>query len=432
MKMLNQTVQGSSAISYAGLIEKIEILRSTLRWASKLERPEIEKLLRQSNALREEVMQLSHKERFVKAAAAEPARVGQSPGERRQALLQRSFVFEGAFGDNPKLLEALEVAEKVAPTDLPVLIDGESGTGKELMAKVIHANGARADKPYISVNCGAIPDNLLESELFGHKKGAFTGASGDRKGKFESAHGGTIFLDEIGELPLPGQVKLLRVLESHEIQRVGSDETIGVDARIVAATNKNLRRLSEEGKFREDLFYRLGVIHLTLPPLRDRRDEIPLLFAYFGDEAAEMLKRRPVRMAPRLRQFLMAYSYPGNIRELRNIMYRISCLAGDMADFEHLPEDIRPKSSAATTPAVARSGAAAVTPTSLSDARRAAGDEAEKAFLEKGLQEVGGTVAELARRFDMNRSHVQMLLKKHGIHSKDFRGASSPQREKET
>lgn len=430
--MLNQTVQGSSAISYAGLIEKIEILRSTLRWASKLERPEIEKLLRQSNALREEVMQLSHKERFVKAAAAEPARVGQSPGERRQALLQRSFVFEGAFGDNPKLLEALEVAEKVAPTDLPVLIDGESGTGKELMAKVIHANGARADKPYISVNCGAIPDNLLESELFGHKKGAFTGASGDRKGKFESAHGGTIFLDEIGELPLPGQVKLLRVLESHEIQRVGSDETIGVDARIVAATNKNLRRLSEEGKFREDLFYRLGVIHLTLPPLRDRRDEIPLLFAYFGDEAAEMLKRRPVRMAPRLRQFLMAYSYPGNIRELRNIMYRISCLAGDMADFEHLPEDIRPKSSAATTPAVARSGAAAVTPTSLSDARRAAGDEAEKAFLEKGLQEVGGTVAELARRFDMNRSHVQMLLKKHGIHSKDFRGASSPQREKET
>jgi DNA-binding NtrC family response regulator len=200
----------------------------------------------------------------------------------------------------------------------------------------------------------------------------------------------------------------------------------------VAATNKNLRRLSEEGKFREDLFYRLGVIHLTLPPLRDRRDEIPLLFAYFGDEAAEMLKRRPVRMAPRLREFLMAYSYPGNIRELRNIMYRISCLAGDMADFEHLPEDIRPKSSAAATPAVARSGGAVVTPTSLSDARRAAGDEAEKAFLEKGLQEVGGTVAELARRFDMNRSHVQMLLKKHGIHSKDFRSSSSPQREKGT
>ena len=166
-------------------------------------------------------MQLSHKERFVQAAVAEPKRVDQTPGARRQGLLERSFIFEGTFGDNPKLLEALEIAEKAAPTDLPVLIDGESGTGKELMAKVIHANGSRADKPYISVNCGAIPDNLLESELFGHKKGAFTGASNDRKGKFESAHTGTIFLDEIGELPLSGQVKLLRVLEAHEIQRVG-------------------------------------------------------------------------------------------------------------------------------------------------------------------------------------------------------------------
>ena len=135
-------------------------------------------------------------------------------------------MFEGAFGENPKLLEALEIAEKAAPTGLPVLIDGESGTGKELMAKVIHANGDRADRPFVSVNCGAIPDNLLESELFGHRKGAFTGASSDRKGKFESAHTGTIFLDEIGELPLTGQVKLLRVLEAHEIQRVGSDERI--------------------------------------------------------------------------------------------------------------------------------------------------------------------------------------------------------------
>ena len=296
MNILDQITHGSSAISYAGLIEKIEILRSTLRWAVRLERPDIEKLLRQSHALRDEVMQLSHKERFVTAAAAEPARTDQSPGARRKALLDRSFVFEGTFGDNANLLEALEIAEKAAPTDMPVLIDGESGTGKELMAKVIHANGARADKPYISVNCGAIPDNLLESELFGHRKGAFTGATGDRKGKFESADGGTIFLDEIGELPLSGQVKLLRVLESQEIQRVGSDETIAVDTRIVAATNRNLRELCEQGKFREDLFYRLSVIHVTLPPLRDRKDEIPLLFEYFGDEAAETLKRRPIGM----------------------------------------------------------------------------------------------------------------------------------------
>src|SRR5437868_13505045 len=425
MKLFNQGVPRNATLSYAALIEKIEILRSTLRWSSKLERPEIEKLLKQATALRDEVMQLSHKERFVQAAVAEPVPVDLAPRERRQALLERSFVFEGTFGDNPKLLEALEIAEKAAPTDLPVLIDGESGTGKELMAKVIHANGSRTDKPYISVNCGAIPENLLESELFGHKKGAFTGAVGDRRGKFESAHTGTIFLDEIGELPLTGQVKLLRVLESHEIQRVGSDEPISVDTRIVAATNRDLRRMSEEGRFREDLFYRLSVIHLTLPPLRESADEIALLFDYFIDEAAGMLKRRPLKMTPRLREFLLHYAYPGNIRELRNVMYRISCLAPDTADLEHLPVDIRPKPAAAAVldaRVVGTSGAAALT--SLSNAKRAASDEAERAFLERGLQEVGGTVAELARRCEMNRSHLQMLLKKHGLHSKDFRHAA--------
>jgi transcriptional regulator with PAS, ATPase and Fis domain len=250
MKILDQDADASSTVSYAGLIEKIEILRSALRWAAKLERPDIEKLLRQAGALRDEVMQLSHKERFVNAAAAQPTRGDLSRRQRRQELIERSFIFEGAFGDNPKLLEALETAEKAAPTGLPVLIDGESGTGKELMARVIHANGDRAKRPFISVNCGAIPDNLLESELFGHCKGAFTGAVSDRKGKFESAHTGTIFLDEIGELPLAGQVKLLRVLEAHEIQRVGSDQPIRVDTRVVAATNRNLRKLCEEGRFR--------------------------------------------------------------------------------------------------------------------------------------------------------------------------------------
>jgi transcriptional regulator with PAS, ATPase and Fis domain len=420
MTILNQDLEGPSALSYGGLLEKIEILRSALRWASRLERAEIEKLLRQANALRDEVMQLSTKERFVTAAAGAAPRELPA-GERRRALLQRAFVFEGTFGDNPDLLDALEVAEKAAPTDLPVLIDGESGTGKELMAKVIHANGARADRPYISVNCGAIPENLLESELFGHKKGAFTGASNDRKGKFESAHRGTIFLDEIGELPLPGQVKLLRVLQSHEIQRVGSDETISVDTRIVAATNKNLRQLIEQGTFREDLFYRLSVIHVTLPPLRARKDEIPLLFAYFGAEAAENLKRQPLRMTPRLRDFLLAYQYPGNIRELRNLIYRLSCLAGDTADLMHLPADIRPR----VLPVAAAEDQAPVSmsPGALGDARRAASDEAERLFLERGLREVGGTVAELARRCEMNRPHLQMLLKKHGIRSRDFRPA---------
>ncbi|KQV87953.1 sigma-54-dependent Fis family transcriptional regulator [Rhizobacter sp. Root1221] len=430
MKILDQELEASSTISYAGLIEKIEILRSTLRWASRLERPDIEKLLRQAGALRDEVMQLSHKERFVKAAAAEPTRAALSRRQRRQGLIERSFVFEGAFGENPKLLEALEIAEKAAPTGLPVLIDGESGTGKELMAKVVHANGDRADRPFISVNCGAIPENLLESELFGHRRGSFTGASTDRKGKFESAHTGTIFLDEIGELPLTGQVKLLRVLEAHEIQRVGSDELIAVDARVVAATNRNLRRLCEEGKFREDLFYRLSVIHLSLPPLRERRDEIPLLFQFIGDEAAEALKRRPIEMTRRLRAFLLDYAYPGNIRELRNIIYRLSCLAGQTADVEHLPADIRPAPPVRGAATAAPDGDdKAVGAAAFSEAKRVASDQAEREFLERGLQEVGGVVTELARRCDMNRSHLQSLLKKHGIRSKDSRHANASRRD---
>ena len=424
MKILDQDPGASSTVSYAGLLEKIEILRSALRWASKLDRPDIEKLLRQAGALRDEVMQLSHKERFVNAAAAEPTRSDLSRRQRREALIERSFIFEGAFGDNPKLLEALETAEKAAPTGLPVLIDGESGTGKELMARVIHSNGDRANRPFVSVNCGAIPDNLLESELFGHCKGAFTGAVNDRKGKFESAHTGTIFLDEIGELPLAGQVKLLRVLEAHEIQRVGSDQPIRVDTRVVAATNRNLRKMSEEGRFREDLFYRLGVIHVTLPPLRERKDEIPLLFEFFGDEAAEVLKRRPIEMTRRLRAFLLDYAYPGNIRELRNIVYRLSCLAGQTADFEHLPADIRPGSLAADP--VSGDEERSLSGDALSEAKRVASDLAEREFLERGLREVGGIVVELAKRCNMNRSHLQVLLKKHGIRAKGFRPASRP------
>ncbi len=416
MKLYN-VKNKSSAISYAGVLEKVEILRSTLRWAPKLDRPEIQKLLNQCNTLRDEVMQLSHKERFVKASTTTVSAKSKSEAERRQALIERSFVFDGVFGENPKLLEALEIAEKAAPTDLPVLIDGESGTGKELMAKVIHANGSRSDKAYVSVNCGAIPDNLLESELFGHKKGAFTGASSDRKGRFESANGGTIFLDEIGELPLQSQVKLLRVLQSNEIQRVGSDDLIEVDARVVAATNKNLRQLSQQGAFREDLFYRLDVIHVTVPPLRERKDEIPLLYEYFCDEAAERLNRAPIKMSAALRNFLLKYDYPGNIRELSNIIYRVSCLADGTAGLEHLSSELRP----AGTVSNKRGASTVVAGGTLSDMKKEASDAAERQFLEYGLQEVGGKVAELARRIEMNRSHLQTLLKKHGISSKDYR-----------
>jgi transcriptional regulator with GAF, ATPase, and Fis domain len=407
----------NTAITFASMLEKLEILRSTLRWASSLERAEIQKLLRQSNELREEMLQLANRGRFVDSAKKGRAkRKKGSMADRRQALLERSFVFEGIFGDNAKLLAALEIAEKSARTDLPVLIDGESGTGKELMAKVVHANSSRSEEPLIAVNCGAIPENLMESELFGHSKGAFTGATSDRKGKFESAHGGTIFLDEIGELPLQAQVKLLRVLQSNEIQRVGSDRLVEVDARVVAATNKNLKEMSREGTFREDLYYRLSVIEVTVPPLRERRDEIALLQEYFCTEAAERLDRAPLAIDEHLQQFLFEYEYPGNIRELRNIIYRLSCLADDTAGLEHLPEELGAVAAELGPPVFIDLGSGA-----LNEVRKNASDHAERKFLQYGLKEVNGRVVELARRLEVNRPHLQTLLKKHKLSYKDYR-----------
>lgn len=415
----------ATTLGYGDLLEKIEILRSTLRWATRLEREEIQRLLGQCNALREEVMSLSRRERFAQSSTPpeelEPLRPVQPPtaGQRRAALLEREFVFDGVFGDNPKLLETLEIAEKAAPTDLPVLICGESGTGKELLAKVVHTNGRRSRGPFVSINCGAIPENLVESELFGHVKGAFTGAASDRKGKFESANHGTIFLDEIGELPLSGQVKLLRVLQSQEIQRVGSDSPIRIDARIVAATNRDLLAMVRTGQFREDLYYRLSVIEVTVPSLRERRDEIPLLIDFFCDAAAERLGRSPLKPSPRLRQFLLDYDYPGNIRELHNLIFRMSCLAGDTADLAHLPDALR--ALPPTTPSPPSVSLDRTASASLSDAKKAASDAAEKRFLEQGLREVNGRAVELARREGMNRSHLQTLLKKHGLSAKAFR-----------
>jgi transcriptional regulator with GAF, ATPase, and Fis domain len=425
MKILDEPAVAESAqssVSYGALLEKIEIMRSSLRWPQNLDRSQIQKLFNQTNTLRDEVMRLSRTERFLTAKARSGDEARRTLAERRQGLLDRQFRFEGVFGDNRKLIESLEIAEKAAPTDLPVLIDGESGTGKELMAKVIHANGSREDGPFVTVNCGAIPENLIESELFGHRKGAFTGASADRAGKFETANGGTIFLDEIGELPLTGQVKLLRVLQSNEIQRVGSDQVIKVDARIVAATNRRLLELCRDGAFREDLYYRLSIIQVTLPPLRERRDEIPLLIDFLTQEAAERLGREPVRLSRRLDRFLNGYDYPGNIRELRNLVFRITCLAGSEADLEHLPEHVRP--TGAAVPGEHAAGPSPVADdVSLAEAKRIASDDAEKRVLEAGLLATGGNVTKLAQRIDMNRAHVQTLLKKHGLSSKDFRGA---------
>jgi len=420
MKAFNFKKQNTR--SYGSLIEKIEILRNKLRWTPFTDEHEKQIFLSHCDVLRSDIFQLSHKERLDNVEVFVDENKNLTNQQRKQALFDRSFVFEGVFGANPRLLAALEIAEKAAPTNLPVLIDGESGTGKELMAKVLHTNSQRQINPFVSVNCGAIPESLIESELFGHKKGAFTGASSDRKGKFESARGGTIFLDEIGELPLSGQVKLLRVLQSNEIQRVGSDECMHIDTRVVAATNRDLFAMCQQGSFREDLYYRLSVIQVSLPALRERRDEIALLCEYFCDEAAEELSRSPIRMSPRLNTFLKEYTYPGNIRELRNIIYRLSCLAPAMADIEHLPENIRP----------IRTGLeflkkANLWDIPLCDIKKMASDEAEKQFLQEGLSAVEGNVSELAKKTSMNRSHLQTLLKKHGIRSKAFRANQSSQ-----
>jgi transcriptional regulator with PAS, ATPase and Fis domain len=235
----------------------------------------------------------------------------------------------GIIGNAPELNFALSVAVQVANTDLTVLISGESGVGKEAFSHIIHSLSARKHNPFIAVNCGAIPEGTIDSELFGHEKGSFTGAVDSRKGYFETVNGGTIFLDEIGELPLGTQARLLRVLEAGEFIRVGSSKVQKTDVRVIAATNKDLLQLTERGKFREDLYYRLSTVPIRVPSLRDRKEDIPLLFRKFAVDFAERYKTSPVQLDEDARNLLIQYSWPGNVRELKNIAEQISVLSED-------------------------------------------------------------------------------------------------------
>ena len=232
----------------------------------------------------------------------------------------------GIIGNTPALNRALDVAVQVAPTDITVLITGESGTGKENMPKIIHHYSSRKHHEYIAVNCGAIPEGTIDSELFGHEKGAFTGATDSRKGYFEVADGGTIFLDEVAELPLPTQVRLLRVLETGEYIRVGSSKVKKTNVRIIAATNENVQKAIEKGKFREDLFYRLSTVPIYLPPLRDRKEDIHLLFRKFSADFAEKYRMPSIKLDEEAVQQLCSYNWPGNIRQLKNIAEQISVI----------------------------------------------------------------------------------------------------------
>lgn len=233
------------------------------------------------------------------------------------------------IGNSPLLNIALETAVKVAPTDITVLINGESGVGKEAFSKIIHALSNRKHGPFIAVNCGAIPEGTIDSELFGHEKGSFTGASDTRKGYFETVSGGTIFLDEVGELPLETQARLLRVLESGEFIKVGSSKTQKTDVRVVAATNKDLLVLAENNKFREDLYYRLSTVPIKVPPLRDRKEDIHLLFRKFASDFAEKYKSSPIVLDAEAQQILVNHRWPGNIRQLKNIAEQLSVLDDD-------------------------------------------------------------------------------------------------------
>ena len=233
------------------------------------------------------------------------------------------------IGNSPALNFALQVASQVSNTDLTVLIHGESGVGKEVFSHIIHSLSARKHNPFIAVNCGAIPEGTIDSELFGHEKGSFTGAVDSRKGYFETVNGGTIFLDEIGEMPLGTQARLLRVLETGEFIRVGSSKVQKTDVRVIAATNKDLLERTHQGKFREDLYYRLSTVPIRVPALRDRKEDIPLLFRKFAVDFAERYKTSPVQMTEDAKNMLINYPWPGNIRELKNIAEQVSVLSQD-------------------------------------------------------------------------------------------------------
>src|SRR6201990_2883114 len=235
----------------------------------------------------------------------------------------------GIIGNSPALNHALNTAVQVANTDLTVLIHGESGVGKEVFSQIIHALSARKHNPFIAVNCGAIPEGTIDSELFGHEKGSFTSASESRKGYFETVSGGTIFLDEIGEMPIGTQARLLRVLETGEFIRVGSSKVQKTDVRVIAATNRDLYESTQNGKFRQDLYYRLSTVPIRVPALRDRKEDIHLLFRKFVVDFAERYKTTPVQLDEEAKNLLIQYSWPGNVRELKNIAEQISVLSED-------------------------------------------------------------------------------------------------------
>jgi two-component system nitrogen regulation response regulator NtrX len=313
--------------------------------------------------------------------------------ELRSQTLQANEI----LGESPPIQKLKQQISVAAPTNGWVLITGENGTGKEMVAKQIHVHSLRADREFVAVNCAAIPEELIESELFGHEKGAFTGALAQKRGKFELANHGTIFLDEIADMSLRTQAKILRILQEHVFERVGGTETLEVDVRVVAATNKNLEQEMQAGRFREDLYYRLNVIPFHVPPLRERRDDIPVLVRAFVLEFCSDSGTKTKSVTGRAMTMLQAFPWPGNVRELRNLMERLVLMTpGDKIRVEHLPEEVRQGMRSGETPAA-----------TLDQARK----EFERRFLVSRLEEHGWNISRTAESIGMARESLSRKMR---------------------
>ncbi|MDR1685571.1 MAG: sigma-54 dependent transcriptional regulator [Desulfovibrio sp.] len=321
--------------------------------------------------------------------------------------LEEQYGLHRIIGKSKGIRNVLAVVDRAAPAKSTILISGESGTGKELVARAVHFASPRKDGPFISVNCAALNPGVLESELFGHEKGSFTGAVALHRGRFELAHGGTLFLDEIGELPPELQVKLLRVLQERKFERVGGSEEIEVDIRVVTATNKDLQHEVEEDRFREDLYYRLNVVHLVLPPLRERREDIPLLLAHFIEKAAEDNNLPRKTFSPEALELLAGYEWPGNIRQLENVVERCMIMAsGDTVTVDDLPPEVKDEEAHLKN-------ALDLLPAELNLAETL--DRLEAALIRRALARADFVQVKAAERLGISKSLLQYKLRKYGI-----------------
>jgi DNA-binding NtrC family response regulator len=331
----------------------------------------------------------------------------------RQALQASQNRLGAIIGRSPRMRQVFELIVQAAPSRATILVEGESGTGKELVARALHAHSPRADRPFITVNSGSLPPDLLESNLFGHVKGAFTGAIYPKKGLFELADKGTIFFDEIGNVPLETQAKLLRVIQEREFMRLGGVETIKVDVRIVAATNVDLRRMVEEGRFREDLFYRLHVITIQLPPLRERKEDIPLLVQHFLEKYGAENNKPGLEITPEALDLLMEYDWPGNVRELENVIERAAVLcSGPRIDVALVPEHVR-TSRRFRVPEVS------LPPEGIS--LRQASDDFERRLIESALEAAGGVQKRAAELLHIKPTTFNEMIKRHHIRPRRVR-----------